>query len=217
MQERALLPALGLVLVAACGGEVFVSGTGGAGGAGGQGAAGATGGTGPGGSGGGGGIDFTACSGPGQCALRSVSCCGQCGAATPGDMIGVHHDFLDDYAAAYCANVACPGCFMPQDPNLFSYCEAGHCVAADVRALELAACNSAADCTLRWGLECCEGCGLAPAEGLVAVNANAVGMLSALVCAPDWGCPDCLVQYPPGAMATCSAGRCEVVFVTPGG
>ncbi|MBI4951099.1 MAG: hypothetical protein HY908_03635 [Myxococcales bacterium] len=215
MQPRPFFPVLGLVVVAACGGEVFVSGTGGAGGAGGHGATGATGGTGPGGSGVGG-IDYTACSGAGQCALRSESCCGQCGAATPGDMIGVHQDFLDDYAAAYCANVDCPGCFMPQDPNLFSYCEAGHCVAADVRALELAACNSAADCTLRWGLECCEGCGLAPAEGLVAVNASAVGTLSTLVCAPGWGCLECLVQYPPGAMATCSAGRCEVVFVTPG-
>ncbi|MCC6523560.1 MAG: hypothetical protein IT373_12960 [Polyangiaceae bacterium] len=103
----------------------------------------------------------------------------------------------------------CPGCFMPQDPNLFSDCEASHCVAADVRALELAACNAAADCTLRSGLACCEGCGLAPPEGLVAVKAGAAGMLSALVCAPDWGCPtaSCSTRPAPWPPAAPAAAR----------
>ena len=207
MRHRAFFSTLGFVLVAACGGEVFVGGTGGSG-------AGASGGTGPGGSGAGG-HDFTACDGPAQCVLRPESCCGQCGAATPGDMIGLHQDWVDDYLGAHCATLDCPACFMPQEPDLFAYCHAGHCVAADVRVHELSACNTASDCVVRWGLDCCEGCGLAPPEELVALSWNGLGALGGLVCPADWGCPDCLVQYPPDVTATCTAGHCEVTFLPP--
>jgi hypothetical protein len=165
---------------------------------------------------GGGGSSFDACTGPGQCVLVANGCCGTCGMPGPGSLASVNQAQASAFQMSVCPNPPpCPECAQQPNPDLFAFCEpSGHCLIGDVHTNPVSACTTDADCTLRFGSDCCEAC-----EGnssqLVALNKNSD--LHALVCAPDTGCPGCVPMYPAGAAAVCDAGHCAVVFANPGG
>jgi hypothetical protein len=203
----------------ACGGTATVFDDDGAGGDGGSGATGAGGGVGANG-GGGAGSAWDDCNGPGQCILAAATCCGVCGQATLADVVGVNQARTQAYQDAVCGDdpPPCPGCPTEIPGEFFAFCDAGKCRAADVREEPISECERSADCRLRWGLECCEGCfdQEPPYTGLVAVSIDGGNDLGGLVCgSDDLGCPECGAVYPEGAAAVCDGGHCQVVFANP--
>jgi hypothetical protein len=193
--------------IPACGGNVSISGSnGGSAGAGG----GTTTTTTPAG-------DFYACDGPGQCMLATPGCCDACGSPELGAFVAINSAKLDAYNKYVCPEpTPCPGCIFELNPNYIAYCQAGKCVAADVRTDPVSQCASDVDCRLRNGTSCCEGCGMVPAS-VVAVSYKAPQSMEALECSPDdVGCPKCAAQYPDGWTAACGAsGHCSVSEAPP--
>jgi hypothetical protein len=189
-----------------CGGTVDGGGNGGSGNGGGSGGAGGTGGT------GGTAPAFEACSGPGQCTLVNRECCAQCVEPDLSQRVAIHEDYVDEWSSQNCPMpTACPDCIpAAENPDLFAYCDSGKCVAANVTQHALSDCATSADCALRYGMSCCEGCA-GGAEGLVAVSASAVGQIYELACDPLESCPACAPMYPPEYKAECVAGHCAVV------
>ncbi|MFT3775746.1 MAG: hypothetical protein QM820_61145 [Minicystis sp.] len=186
----------GLAAVA-CGGNVTVSNTGGAGGSGVE----------P--------IGFADCSGPGQCVLVTNGCCDTCGEPTLGVLVPINGALATQFHTAVCpSQPPCPKCATQNNPNLFAYCEEGHCRGNDVRVDPVSDCTADDDCTLRDGLACCESC-FGDTSQLVAVAKSA--NLSALLCAPGQACDECAPQYPDIASAICVSGHCEVHFGGLGG
>lgn len=191
-----LLLVLTLAASAGCGSKVVAGG--------------GSGGTGTGGtsSGDGGSTSFTACNGPGQCELVGTGCCGSCGTPELTGKTAVNSAQADAYFKSVCPEpVPCPACAEQPNPNLFAYCDSGNCRAVDVRTDALSACNTDADCRLRFGTDCCESCS-GDTSQLVAVSVS--NDLGALTCSPNEDCPGCIPGYPPGAIAICNAGHCMV-------
>jgi hypothetical protein len=199
--------------------------TGGAGGStGGAGGAGGAGGTG----GAGGisidaGVDWYACSGPGQCSLLSNRCCAACEPAPLSAFTGVNTKYSGAYKESLgCGGIACSPCVLPTDPTKFNtpqymaHCLLNRCATLDVRESAASKCTIDADCALRWGLGCCEGCG-GTTGGLVAVNRS--GELRAMVCGPGpIACPACMPVYPANVSARCmpspgsTVSHCRVAY-----
>lgn len=147
-----------------------------------------------------------------DCTLLPQSCCGSCGAPTPGDMVAVPNDRVDEQRAAACGEGAvCPGCFMEPDPFLLATCDAGRCQAIDLHADDLTLCTSDADCQLAPRV-CC-GCGVLGAREVIAFNPER-GSYGELVCDPRADCPPCVPTYE-GVEAGCDAGRCVVRVSAP--
>lgn len=160
--------------------------------------------------------DFYACDGPGQCMLATPGCCEACGSPELGTFAAINRAKLDAFNKYVCPEpTPCPACVSETDPNYFAYCQAGKCVAADVRTDPVSQCSADADCRLRNGTACCEDCGMVPAF-VVAVSFQAPQSMEALECTPDIGCPKCLPQYPAGWTAACGAsGHCSVTEAPP--
>lgn len=207
-----LTAALGLIL-AGCGGTVSTSSSSnGGGGSGATTGTGASGGAGATGGAGGSTEDFVACDANTVCILTSPGCCQSCTGNDLSQYVAINAAKADAYFEHVCPEpTPCPGCDPLIDPNFFAYCEAGSCVAADVRTHAVSACATDADCRLRNGASCCEGCG--PSElSVIAVATTANPQLASLVCVGDVSCVDCEPQYPLETMAVCGAnGHCEVV------
>jgi hypothetical protein len=92
-------------------------------------------------------------------------------------------------------------------------CRMDTCNAIDIRTDELSACSTDSDCTLRWGVNCCELCATDTQNtGLVAVRKTP--SYSEALCNPETPCPPCAPPpYPANASAVCnSTGHCEVLF-----
>jgi hypothetical protein len=54
-----------------------------------------------------------------------------------------------------------------------------------------------------------------PARGdVISLNVNALGAYTESVCGVDYGCPACAGQADPTLVATCTAGKCDVVDLT---
>jgi hypothetical protein len=86
----------------------------------------------------------------------------------------------------------------------------------DVREDVLSRCDTAADCRLRWGGDCCELCE-APWDDGRSVHLIAVSTLEnwrAHVCEDVPGCPPCDtdIAYPSEARAECVDSHCAVVW-----
>jgi hypothetical protein len=158
--------------------------------------------------------DFTACNAPGQCVLAAAGCCGPCGTPELDAYVAINGVNEPAFHKSVCPEEPpCVPCETTPNPNLFAYCDAGHCVAADIRTHAVSLCKTAADCRLRWGADCCEGCGLASLSDLTSVASTEMPTLETLVCAPEVGCPKCAAQYPSDANPVCgSDGHCEIVF-----
>ena len=175
--------------------------------------------------GGSGGESFGACSLSAQCILATPGCCGTCGAPTVETVAAIRADEAQAYFDATCPdpeNTPCPGCASFTNGNLYAYCDAGQCTAADISKNQFSECTQASDCALRWGSGCCPGCTGAwePSYGgdLIAVSTAQLDELVGLLCeGGDILCDDCAPQFPPTAIADCQAGHCVVVEGLTGG
>jgi hypothetical protein len=175
------------------------------------------------GSGGGAGFtgqpEWTSCDGPGQCTIRQATCCDTCGPRTLGGVVAIRNDSVEPVSEALCEyecndQQSCPAisCAAATE-HVTAVCRTDFCEAVDIREDELSACATDADCTLRWGITCCEQCAAFPGNiGLVA--ARKTPSLSDELCDPNFTCPPCAPPpYPPDAAAVCNAkGHCEVQF-----
>ncbi len=139
--------------------------------------------------------DPETCSSNTDCQILPQSCC-DCGSADIAAYKAVNSRGADA-GAAVCEGVRCscplqvPG---PDFPALYFVptCRAGRCELVDLRSTELAACTTAADCGLRSGTACCQGCG----DNAVAINRGAESGLEQLVCgAEPMACGRCAPIY----------------------
>lgn len=176
------------------------------------------------GSGGGAGFtgqpEWTSCDGPGQCSIRRATCCDTCGPQTLESAVAIRNDSIEPVTKAICeyecnSQLNCPDIdCAPVTEHVTAVCRTGSCEAVDVRKDELSACATDADCTLRWGVTCCELCvAFFDNAGLVAVRKTP--SFSGELCDPNIGCPPCAPPpYPAEATAICNAsGHCEVKFM----
>ena len=203
------------------GGSGASGGSGNASGLGGTGAVGAIGGTGAVGgsgavSGAAGASDLAACSSNSECVVVPIGCC-SCGSGPLSNYTAINSNYANQYNQR-CAAVDCapcpPGPVNPDDPAHYyvASCQAmpdigKHCVAIDLGTRDITQCTSPADCTLRSGTGCCQGCGGSP----VSININKESALEQLVCGPEpVGCPLCLPLFP-DQTPTCNTGRCGFI------
>jgi hypothetical protein len=164
--------------------------------------------------------NYDGCKEPTDCVVSSTGCCGIC------DGPGIRARELTAYNKAYHADVstcgdtdvACGPCPQPAPHEgsvryFVADCVQGQCAVVDLRTSELTACETAQDCRLRNGTQCCEGC--APGNDLVAVRND--GSFERAVCGNGpYTCAACLPAPPPGAAATCVEGHCTVDYVVAG-
>lgn len=169
-------------------------------------------------------VDWTSCSGPGQCVITARTCCGTCGEPTLGDMTAVRADRESSYRTSVCGTepVACPGCAsMKLDDSLQAWCllgpsgsaPPGKCTAVDVRTEPVSACATDADCILRHS-SCCEPCD-ERRDDLVALARGSIEAYRSKVCVGDEACSRCMSRYPADAIARCDAVKkhCVVTWV----
>jgi hypothetical protein len=158
------------------------------------------------------------CSTGNDCVIAHDSCCGyDCGQPDLDDFVVMRADALSDYRAEMCTDhdpENCPNCPGYAQANFVSVCRSGTCQGVDVRVDELSACETEADCSLRWGGDCCEDCEGETTGGfgeyLIAISDPST--FRAHVCQDVPGCPPCLdVTYPAGARADCVGGHCAVI------
>ncbi len=163
-----------------------------------------------------GGPNFGSCSEPGVCVLHAPGCCGVCGKPTLGQLDAINQSATQAHYDATCDDPAgpCPGCASQPNPDLFAYCDLDkkQCVGADFATHPLNTCKQPSDCTLRYGLSCCE-CG-SEGLGLTAVPVD-YSPVAELVCAGDVGCLECQPTYPQDVMADCVGGKCVVAYLNP--
>ncbi|WP_437673980.1 BPTI/Kunitz domain-containing protein [Sorangium sp. So ce131] len=159
----------------------------------------------------GGSPDMDACEAPSDCVLAATDTCSPCDPVEARSFAAVNRAMKQQYddaighSDAVCE--ACPEIVEAERTAQYftATCERGRCVVLDVRTSPLTECSEDADCRLRDGVGCCEGC---DGRGIAALNRSVD--LEALVCSPDFGaCPACAPQYPEGMRAVCSAGRCQ--------
>lgn len=156
------------------------------------------------------GTDATACAGPSECRVLPQSCCGSCGAAVRGDALAIHEDDVDAHRSMVCDALVCPPCFTPEDPTLVGACVASACTLVDLQQRDdITACTTDDECRVRTS-DCCECGGTTDPDAAIAVRVDAEQPLSALICDADVGCPECLPAPPPGLIAACISGRCEL-------
>jgi hypothetical protein len=155
------------------------------------------------------GVDWSQCSGPGQCSAQLLGCCAPCGMPTVDNFAGVNPKYTDVFRAWTCPMpTPCPRCATSINPYIGALCSGTHCKAFDSRNVpEFSKCTTETDCRLRKGLDCCE-CG---SQGpWTAVSIDGLAALNAAVCAPMTGCADCAPIPPAGTKAVCVQGHCEI-------
>ena len=157
------------------------------------------------------------CEDNGDCLLAARSCCGGCEPSQLSDFIALNVEHTDQYRKTQnCELVDCAPCLPPEPgvsnrPYFVATCEAGRCVAVDLRATQATSCSQPSDCSLRFGASCCEGCG---GNEIIAVSDEVA--LSELVCpAVLPPCLACAPGDPEGFTADCQGGRCVVEAQSP--
>jgi len=60
-------------------------------------------------------------------------------------------------------------------------------------------------------VSCCGSCGAATRGDAIAINSDQAGAHRMSVCGPMGDCPACYMPQDPTLVATCNAGRCEIV------
>jgi hypothetical protein len=163
----------------------------------------------------GGAPDFGSCSAPSDCTLAAPVCCAACDPVDLTAFVALNRRHMADHARAIgCEGVACAPCQeAPEEQKTSAYftatCQNSRCVVLDVRTTPVTQCESPADCHLRVGARCCEGC--SPA-GIVAIASE--DELRGLVCDPTpVGCPPCVPEIPPELTPACRDGRCRVTRI----
>jgi hypothetical protein len=144
-----------------------------------------------------------------DCTVISMRCCGPCDSARFDNVVAVNRRNAGVIAATNCGPIDCDGC--PADPSMAWFsarCIDNQCVAFDAREQPITECERMDNCSLRYGLGCCEPCA-GSYESLVALSSESLSYTcpdGLLPCPP---CPGPRV-YPDGAYAVCDAGRCAV-------
>jgi hypothetical protein len=158
--------------------------------------------------------NLDACAGPGECVLVAPICCSSCDPASDRSFVAINRAAATEYSRIHrCETVDCAACPPVAEPErtqqyFVATCDRGQCRTVDIRENDVTACATNADCVLRDGAECCEGC---DGHGIVSVNRN--GNLGQLVCpVPTVGCPACAPIIPPEYQPLCSNGRCGITF-----
>lgn len=170
--------------------------------------------------------NYDACKVPSDCMITGTGCCGICDSPniTLNDLLaynkqyagllscGVALDIAGDPSAGAAAPIACAPCPAPPGgPGTLRYfvpdCVAGQCAVQDLRTSPVTACQTNAECKVRHGTACCEGCG---SGDEFAVRND--GSFEKLVCGSGpVACPAC-VPAPTGGLPYCNAGRCSVAI-----
>jgi hypothetical protein len=152
----------------------------------------------------------TSCNAPPDCTLVPARCCGGCNEATLLNTVAVRKGQESAFQGVLgCHTIDCVPC-EPTSPNpwLGATCSSGRCVAFDARQTALTACTTAADCELRNGLECCEGC-LSSYATAVALNKGVDP--GPLLCGDaEVACDACVPTFF-GLSPTCESGQCNVL------
>ena len=114
-----------------------------------------------------------------------------------------------------CPGVLCGGCEpyegAPERPYFGALCKNQRCELFDVREKpELVGCDRDADCRLRQGLGCCEGCGNDGPWIALNEKAQSTNQLASLVCDVPATCATCDSVPPDDLEPRCIEGRCVV-------
>lgn len=165
--------------------------------------------------------DLDACAVSTDCLVTSLGCCGGCDPVDTAQLVAVNIDRVGELRELVgCGDVQCEQC-LPVPPNdrtsryAYAACERGQCVVRDLRERAIGACSSAADCRLRCGTSCCDGC--SADLGVVAVGTGADEV--AEFCDGSRACNDCECVIPPEFSVDCLDSRCVAVLgpvCTPG-
>jgi hypothetical protein len=159
--------------------------------------------------------DWQACTQTSDCVLEINDCCGWCGTGTVADVDAVNSMRIDEHAMAVCpAPIPCPRCATgPLDPQVVAVCQSMRCTAIDLGTSASTECTVASDCEAAYG-NCC-GCSGTDDEVIAVSTAAGRPAIDALFCAGG-SCPlDCAERTPPGWGATCDAGHCVPMMLTP--
>lgn len=151
-----------------------------------------------------------------ECELVHASCCGYtCSDSSLSEFVAVRRDSVADLRADLCEGQDpefCPNCPGYEQENYVAVCRGGACRAVDVRDDVLSRCESADDCRLRWGGDCCEMCDVNEvswANYLIAVSISE--NWAEHLCEDVPGCPVCIPVYPDDASVDCQDGHCAVM------
>ena len=162
--------------------------------------------------------DFRSCDAHADCELAINACCWPCGEQELSDFDAINGDYAEEHRATVCDDPtpACPRCATFPNPALGATCGAGLCQGFDVRAMDLSACTTDADCRLRV-TECCPCGGDTSPTSLIAVRTDAEADYQALVC-DDIACPECEPVYPTDMVEAFCAddGHCDVRMLVGG-
>ncbi len=174
----------------------------------------------------GGAPNYDECKVPSDCVVTGTGCCGICDSpnVTAHDLIAYNRQYANVLQCAVALKIAPPGsgadvgapiacapCPPPTGQGTLMYfvpdCVAGQCVVQDLRTSALTACKTSAECQLRHGTGCCEGCSNAQ---LLAVRND--GSFEKFACSSGpQPCPQCIAP-PTDAQPFCGpTGHCEVV------
>lgn len=154
-----------------------------------------------------------ACDVPTDCVVQPRTCCGQCGAAVPGNAVAVSARWLEARRAAglpTCeGGTGCPECYEETSPALVATCRDHRCRLVDLGRSPITACETDADCALTHS-GCCD-CG---SPGPIAVRRGRERAYRRLICgAGPVSCLAC-IGPPLSGSASCVSGHC--VAVPPG-
>ena len=182
-----------------------------------------------------GGTSPTACNVPSDCAIGTISCCGVCDGPNvlASQFVAYNKQFAGQYVCGLGiktlpapdpsnpgagAPIACPPCAAPlPGQGTAKYfvpdCVQGQCVVADLRTSPLTKCATTAECRLRNGTNCCEGCG--GADQYVSVRND--GSFEKAMCGGELiGCPACAPLPPGDTIPYCNpSGHCDVLYGSP--
>ena len=148
------------------------------------------------------------CTSSAVCLATSTECCA-CEGAAWHNVVGVNTSNVAIVSRTKCSTVDCQPC-TPDGSMAWmgATCREGHCVAYDARQTDMVECTTTTDCSLRYGLGCCESC-TGDWVNLVALSNENWDYLCPEGHPP---CPPCAGQriYPDGAYAVCESGGCVV-------
>lgn len=157
------------------------------------------------------------CSSNSECNLAFLGCCGICEPMSLDSYRAVNRAFqndLENQAGEQCSGLNCGACAEGESvsQNYGTVCENNQCVAFDVRKVSvLSDCNEDSDCMLRVGVACCEPCGEARADSVVAVSSSAAVREYFCGVDNDAACPPCVGEAPNTTEARCVDNTCQVV------
>jgi hypothetical protein len=138
-------------------------------------------------------------------------CCGACGTLQAEEAIALLVTQVESFReSCQVTTASCAECFRESSPYLVPACEHRMCHVLDLSKVRFTECQTGADCTLRAN-ECCGD----EDSTFVAVAANALTQLDALLCGGEPVRADCRVDPPMHQGAVCREGRCSSAFFDP--